>query len=201
MLVAVAQPGRMMPPMEIDPAGSYVYRLWAAKDDEHPLYIGVTTNILGRLGTHMINAEKRALVTWVTFERYPNLGLAQAAEREMIAKHSPRFNGSWGAPSPQAALRNKQARALRQARDREDPGWRSRTGQQHGGLPYLQLAALLRQQIEDGDYGAGPIPSIQQIRQRTSLSVMTIRKAVKLLEDEGKVRIIPGRGTFPAIAC
>ena len=62
---------------------------------------------------------------------------------------------------------------------------------------YLQLAELIRTRIHDGRYRPGTaIPSIERLRQELGLSVMTIRKAVKLLAAEGQVRVVPGKGTY-----
>jgi GntR family transcriptional regulator len=64
-------------------------------------------------------------------------------------------------------------------------------------FPYLQLAALIRERIASGEYPPGTkLPPITQITAETGLSPMTIRRAYKLLADEGLVTIVPGRGTF-----
>lgn len=63
--------------------------------------------------------------------------------------------------------------------------------------PYLQLYAQLRSRIIDGTYPPGRrIPSLVTIEQETGLSTDTIRKAIKLLAEEGLVRIVRSRGTF-----
>jgi DNA-binding GntR family transcriptional regulator len=64
-------------------------------------------------------------------------------------------------------------------------------------FPYLQLAAQLRERIASGDLPPGrAIPSIQRLVQEAGLSVMTIRRAIAVLEAEELVSIRPGRGTF-----
>ncbi len=64
-------------------------------------------------------------------------------------------------------------------------------------FPYEQLARQLRERIVSGEYPPGrPIPSLTRLRQETGLSPMTIRRAIKILEEEGLVRIRPGWGTF-----
>lgn len=64
---------------------------------------------------------------------------------------------------------------------------------------YQQLAALLRAGIRDGTWPPGkPIPSITRLQQETGLAVTTIRRAIGLLEDEGLVVAVPGRGTYVA---
>ena len=64
-------------------------------------------------------------------------------------------------------------------------------------FPYAQLARILRDRIESGEYPPGrKIPSIEGIVAESGLSPMTIRRAVRVLSDEGLVDVIPGRGTF-----
>lgn len=68
----------------------------------------------------------------------------------------------------------------------------------HSGEPsYQQLARQLRERIEAGEYGPRqPIPSITWLRQETGLAVGTIRHAIDVLEEEGWIYTVPGRGTF-----
>lgn len=69
----------------------------------------------------------------------------------------------------------------------------------HGAaeFPYLQLARILRELIASGEYGPGAkLPTINDLVAETGLDVMTIRRAVRVLADEGLVDVIPGRGTF-----
>ena len=62
---------------------------------------------------------------------------------------------------------------------------------------YLQLAAILRARVESGDIPpGGALPSITFLVQETGLAVGTIRKAIKVLSDEGLVVTVPGRGSF-----
>ena len=62
---------------------------------------------------------------------------------------------------------------------------------------YLQLAAWIRGKIDAGDYQPGhPIPSLQQLKGETGLAIETIRHAVRVLEAEGLVYAVSGRGTF-----
>ena len=64
---------------------------------------------------------------------------------------------------------------------------------------YQQIADLLRADIERGTYAPGDvIPSIERIHQETGVTVVTIRRGIKLLADEGLVVIVPGKGTFVA---
>lgn len=61
--------------------------------------------------------------------------------------------------------------------------------------PYVQLAAQLRSRIEDGEI-TSTLPSIMELTQETGLAVGTVRRAIRLLIDEGIVYTVPGRGTF-----
>jgi GntR family transcriptional regulator len=69
----------------------------------------------------------------------------------------------------------------------------------HGGadFPYVQLADQLRARIRSGEFGPGAkLPTIDEIVADTGLSPMTIRRAYRVLADEGLVRVVKGRGTF-----
>jgi GntR family transcriptional regulator len=62
---------------------------------------------------------------------------------------------------------------------------------------YLQLAAILRGRIESGEIRPEEaLPSITFLVQETGLAVGTVRKAIKVLADEGLVVTVPGRGSF-----
>jgi len=64
-------------------------------------------------------------------------------------------------------------------------------------FPFVQLAAILRARIEDGTYQPGRrIPPMTELEAESGLSPMTVRRAIKLLIDEGLVKTVPGRGTF-----
>jgi GntR family transcriptional regulator len=64
-------------------------------------------------------------------------------------------------------------------------------------FPFMQLAAILRARITSGEYPPGrKIPAIIELEEESGLSTMTVRRAVKVLADEGLVQTIPGRGTF-----
>jgi GntR family transcriptional regulator len=60
---------------------------------------------------------------------------------------------------------------------------------------YVQLAAILRARIESGEI-TGRLPSERQVQQELGTAPMTTRKAMRLLQDEGLVRTVPGRGSF-----
>jgi GntR family transcriptional regulator len=61
--------------------------------------------------------------------------------------------------------------------------------------PYLQLAGLLRVEIESGKI-TSQLPSITQLTEETGLAVGTVRRAINILVKEGRVETVPGRGTF-----
>jgi GntR family transcriptional regulator len=61
--------------------------------------------------------------------------------------------------------------------------------------PYVQLAALLREQIAARKIGPR-MPSIMELADQTDLSAATVKRALKILRDEGVITSVPGRGTF-----
>jgi GntR family transcriptional regulator len=64
---------------------------------------------------------------------------------------------------------------------------------------YQQLAALLRAQIASGELPPRTmVPSITTLAADHNLSAVTVRKAIQLLKDEGRLMTVPGRGTFVA---
>jgi GntR family transcriptional regulator len=63
--------------------------------------------------------------------------------------------------------------------------------------PYLQLAGILRAQIDSGELPRGrALPSLTYLMQHYGLSRNTVRRAIGVLIDEGLVRTRPGWGTF-----
>lgn len=60
---------------------------------------------------------------------------------------------------------------------------------------YVQLADILRTRVQSGAY-TGRLPSERDLQQEFGTAPMTVRKAVRLLAEEGLVRTVPGRGTF-----
>ena len=64
---------------------------------------------------------------------------------------------------------------------------------------YLRIAALLRQQIADGTLRPGqPTPSITTLSQEHGVARQTAAKALRVLEDEGRVYRVPGLGYYVA---
>lgn len=67
-----------------------------------------------------------------------------------------------------------------------------------GAMPkYYQLAIILRQQIENGDYQPhDAIPSERHLEDRYNLSRPTIRQSIDLLARQGYLYRVHGKGTF-----
>jgi GntR family transcriptional regulator len=79
------------------------------------------------------------------------------------------------------------------------PGYLDRVTVDHEGKTpiYLQIAAILRRQIERGEIAAGrPVPSETQLMGEHGVARLTARKAVRVLADEGLVEVVQGRGAF-----
>ena len=60
---------------------------------------------------------------------------------------------------------------------------------------YLQLARLLRERIVSGEIDS-VLPSITNLTEETGLAVGTVRRAIRVLIDDGLVHTVPGRGTY-----
>ena len=62
---------------------------------------------------------------------------------------------------------------------------------------YVQLAGILRGQIESGELAPGrPVPSLRTLSERYGVNRLTASKAVKVLAEEGRVTRVTGRGWF-----
>ena len=61
--------------------------------------------------------------------------------------------------------------------------------------PYRQLAAILRGRIGAGEITAR-LPGEKALQQEFGLALATVRKAVKVLRDDGLVKTVPGWGTY-----
>jgi GntR family transcriptional regulator len=82
-----------------------------------------------------------------------------------------------------------------------ETGTLHRVGIDHGAPEYLwqQLADLLRRQIADGTLPSRTaVPSLTTLAADHELAVVTVRKAIKVLVDEGVLVTRPGRGTYVA---
>ena len=61
--------------------------------------------------------------------------------------------------------------------------------------PRQQVARIIRQKIESGEYGP-KLPSYHKLANELDVAPMTVQAALKILKDEGLVYGVPGRGTF-----
>lgn len=77
--------------IELDPSGFCVYMLWG-DDQSRPLYVGLSTNILGRLGSHMNCRDKRAQTRKVQIIRCGDEATMRQLEHDLIAKYQPPLN-------------------------------------------------------------------------------------------------------------
>jgi DNA-binding transcriptional regulator YhcF (GntR family) len=60
--------------------------------------------------------------------------------------------------------------------------------QRHVPAVYHQIADLLREEVTRGVYPAGePLPSERELRERYTVSLTTIRRAVAILREEGLI--------------
>jgi DNA-binding GntR family transcriptional regulator len=65
--------------------------------------------------------------------------------------------------------------------------------------PWRQLAAILRERIESGEFPPGSrIPSIVSLSQEYQLAGITVRKALAALKEEGILETASGWGTYVA---
>src|ERR1700753_325071 len=74
----------------------------------------------------------------------------------------------------------------------EDPDYR------RSRVPrYLQIAGVLKRRIEDGVWGLNEkIATLQELEAEFKVARVTVRQAVEVLQGEGLVRRIQGKGTF-----
>jgi len=69
----------------------------------------------------------------------------------------------------------------------------------HRGIdpPYVQLAAILRGEIQRGELAPGQmVPSIVTLSQQYGVAKTTVRKSLALLREEGLIVTRPSWGTF-----
>lgn len=65
--------------------------------------------------------------------------------------------------------------------------------------PYLQLAAIIRGQVRRGELAPGErLPSVLRLSEQHGMSQVTVKKAIRVLKDEGLVQGVAGYGTFIA---
>lgn len=67
-----------------------------------------------------------------------------------------------------------------------------------GDVPvYVQLAGILRAQIESGELAPRrPVPSKRTLTQTYGIAGGTVDKAIDVLRAEGLVKTVPGRGIY-----
>lgn len=62
---------------------------------------------------------------------------------------------------------------------------------------YRQLAAILAARIDRGELMPDrPLPSELHLQQEFGVARGTVRRAIEVLRDAGRVITVPGRGTF-----
>ncbi len=62
---------------------------------------------------------------------------------------------------------------------------------------YLQISEVLRQRIDKGIWARGDtLPTLNELMEEFSVSKVTIRQAVKLLQEDGLLSPLRGRGTI-----
>jgi GntR family transcriptional regulator len=61
--------------------------------------------------------------------------------------------------------------------------------------PYQQVAAILRARIERGQI-TNRLPGERDLQAEFGVALITARKAIKLLREEGLIRTVPGWGSF-----
>jgi hypothetical protein len=74
-----------------DPHGYFVYLLWG-DEEAQPLYVGQSTNVLGRLGQHMQAEDRRHRVRRVQVLRCRGKVDMDRTERRLIALYQPPLN-------------------------------------------------------------------------------------------------------------
>lgn len=63
--------------------------------------------------------------------------------------------------------------------------------------PSRQIADVLRDRITSGEYPPGTaLPAILTLAQEFKVTTNTVRKALRILKDEGLIESVPGYGTF-----
>ena len=74
-----------------NPHGFFVYLLWGT-DENTPIYVGQSSNVLSRLGSHLGNREKRQLTRHVQIMRCANKSAMDRTEGALIRRYQPPLN-------------------------------------------------------------------------------------------------------------
>jgi len=62
---------------------------------------------------------------------------------------------------------------------------------------YRSITDVLRKQLTEGDLAAGSrMPALRELAKQFNVSTITVRQALRTLEQEGRLHCIPGVGTF-----
>lgn len=65
--------------------------------------------------------------------------------------------------------------------------------------PYRQIAAQLRERIESGELAPGQrIPTETELVEEYEVARSTVRRAIRLLREEGLIVTVPQRGSYVA---
>jgi len=71
------------------------------------------------------------------------------------------------------------------------------TGVSRGSFLYMRIYEEIRRLIEEDGFGeSGKLPSDEELMGRYGVSMITVKKALGMLKDEGLLQRIPGVGTF-----
>jgi GntR family transcriptional regulator len=61
---------------------------------------------------------------------------------------------------------------------------------------YEQLAAILRDRINRGEWASGPLPSVKALQETYDVWRDTVMRAITMLRDDGLVFTVVRRGTY-----
>lgn len=61
---------------------------------------------------------------------------------------------------------------------------------------YQQLAGILTQKIQAGEWRSGPIPSVKSLQQDYGVGRDTVLHSLRLLRDAGLIFTVPKRGSY-----
>lgn len=64
---------------------------------------------------------------------------------------------------------------------------------------YLQISEIIRSRVATGMSPGDPVPSEAEIQREFGVARTTVRRAIRILRDEGLVHIVHGQGSFVGI--